>query len=510
MQITLAGYNLDSAVMDEIRELTDLPRSVPDDLPSLAKIIDSLAKEPLTPETISAAYARISRSPSSVSELRRDARSSVSRTRQSNERIVFGLGHASVAEHAVFNLDITGISRLALEALEAHRLASYTEGSQRYIASSGDFEVPDEVREIGLTNRFTESVHKLFAGYRELITLLEKHYADLPEHERNTKSREDSRYVLPLACRSQVGITLNARGAESVIHACNQAPLAEVKLIGKQMADVLRHIGPSLIRYIEPNPKWSASESALAQTACQVASHAVPKFRDESAVELIDYPREGEILAVAGLLFSRGSDSFKNCLEHVRKMSDAERCRIVIDSHNYLSVHDPVRRELELGTFVFSITLSASAFAQLKRHRMATIIAQHYQPELGVTTPPILQEVGGLNIFNECLKTSEELYRALVKSLHSNVKSAAQYALTNAHRRRVVFQANSRELTHLSRLREDAYAQWDIRATAQDMIRLAREACPGLMLLAAGKDAFPDLHARLFPGEYLPTAEGKA
>ena len=53
------------------------------------------------------------------------------------------MGHHSVAEHAVFNFDVIGISRLAMEELEKFRLCSYTEKSQRYITLDKDFVLPD-------------------------------------------------------------------------------------------------------------------------------------------------------------------------------------------------------------------------------------------------------------------------------------------------------------------------------------------------------------------------------
>ncbi len=84
---------------------------------------------------MAAAYARISRNPRPVNELRRIARSEVEKARASNRNIVFEMGHSSIAEHAVFNLDILGVSRLLVEEIEKFRLASYTEKSQRYVCS---------------------------------------------------------------------------------------------------------------------------------------------------------------------------------------------------------------------------------------------------------------------------------------------------------------------------------------------------------------------------------------
>ena len=82
MRIRLAGFNVDA-----------------DELGRAAGHVDPhVTGAPVfTPETISAAYARISRDPRAVDELRAAALQDVAKARASNEQIVFGYGHASVA-----------------------------------------------------------------------------------------------------------------------------------------------------------------------------------------------------------------------------------------------------------------------------------------------------------------------------------------------------------------------------------------------------------------------------
>lgn len=125
MEVLLAGYNVDSAVLEELKKT-------------------SPERNDITPETLSASYARISRDPRSVEELRAAARAEVEKARRSNRNIIFKMGHHSVAEHAVFNFDIIGISRLAVEELEKFRLCSFTEKSQRYIKLENGFLLPEE------------------------------------------------------------------------------------------------------------------------------------------------------------------------------------------------------------------------------------------------------------------------------------------------------------------------------------------------------------------------------
>lgn len=129
MRVILAGFNVETEILDEARKRFG---------------------ESVTPEVISASYARISRDPRSVATLRAEARGAVEKARRSNERIVFGLGHASVAEHAVLNFDVMGVSRLAVEEIEHFRLASYTEKSQRYVRLDRDIVMPSEIMEGGL------------------------------------------------------------------------------------------------------------------------------------------------------------------------------------------------------------------------------------------------------------------------------------------------------------------------------------------------------------------------
>ena len=85
-KVILAGYNVDAEV------LADIVKSAEGD-------------SDLTPETLCAAYARISRDARPVDELRQIVVADVAKTR-CGMKIVFGLGHHSVAEHAVFNFDL--------------------------------------------------------------------------------------------------------------------------------------------------------------------------------------------------------------------------------------------------------------------------------------------------------------------------------------------------------------------------------------------------------------------
>ncbi len=81
------------------------------------------------------------------------------------------MGHHSVAEHAVFNFDIIGVSRLAVEEIEKFRLCSFTEKSQRYIKLGDDFVIPEEVKKAGKEDVFLRTVRAQNGLYHKLVRI---------------------------------------------------------------------------------------------------------------------------------------------------------------------------------------------------------------------------------------------------------------------------------------------------------------------------------------------------
>ncbi len=484
MDIILAGYNID---YDTIQRLAE----------------ERLEPENLTPETISAAYARISRSPKSVSELRAIARSEVEKARQSNRNIVFDMGHSSIAEHAVFNIDVIGVSRLLVEAIEKFRLCSYTEKSQRYVLLSDDFVVPEEVRAAGLSERFIrliESQNRLYHDlYGEMRPLFFSRNADLAEDPRNHTmiegwAKEDARYIVSMATQTQLGMTINARNLELVLRRMAAHPLAEANEYGRRLHDVVKPIAPSLIRYTEKTDydhKITRDLSNLAAAFLPKISETTGRFpSSDPTVRLIVTTPDADDRVAAALLAGATGRPMADCLDLAAALTPAEKRIFFKTAFQHMKSHDAAPRELECADLTFELIVSASCFAQLKRHRMATLLSRNYDPDLGVTIPDAVREAGMDKAFLEIIRQTETLYTALLKS----APIAAEYCLTNAHRKRVLMKMNARELYHIARLRADHHAQWDIRNLAGEMIRQAREVMPLTLMMATGKDGYAPLY----------------
>ncbi len=244
MKVVLAGYNVDREALDEVR------RAVPDRLD-------------LTPETLSAAYARISRDPRPVEELRRAARAEVEKARRSNRTIIFKMGHHSVAEHAVFNFDIGGVSRLAIEEIEKFRLCSFTEKSQRYIKLGNDYVVPEEIVRAGKRPLFVATVRAQNALYHALYAKLRPYvFATNPEAAADPGrhalldgwAKEDARYAVSLATEGQLGLTVNARNLELMIRRFAAKPSAEIQALHRMLAEEARRVAPSIILFTVATP----------------------------------------------------------------------------------------------------------------------------------------------------------------------------------------------------------------------------------------------------------------
>jgi thymidylate synthase ThyX len=128
-----------------------------------------LSPRALSPETIAVAFAKTSRSPESFRDIA--AELSDEKSAQFHEKWVVGYGHASVAEHAVLHIAFENVSRIAIEAIEGNRLASYTEKSTRYQRwGLDDFWIPSELDGHPLRKEYVDTIRLLFKAYADSLT----------------------------------------------------------------------------------------------------------------------------------------------------------------------------------------------------------------------------------------------------------------------------------------------------------------------------------------------------
>ncbi len=485
-----------------------------------------------TPEVLSAAYARISRDPRPVDELRADARTEVEKSRKSTKNIVFTMGHHSVAEHAVLNFDVMGLSRLAVEALEQHRLCSYTEKSQRYITLKGDFVVPEEIKGKPIEKEFRNLVenvqNKFYFAHLEALeqwhtqnpkteTLLQlmrivpenKLFKTREAYEARKKAtikgwaKEDARYALSMATEAQLGFTANARNLEHIIRKFKYHQLAEVRELGAKLYASAREVIPSLIILADEKEFAKTQKAMLKEEFLRLA------WVDQLTANLIilnqaDSPeKERKLLTkanevdkevISALIVSK-SMPLVRAYHIYDNMHPETRIKYVEKCLEHLSEYDTLPREFEMGEFTFDLVMSSSCYAQFKRHRMCTQLPGAYDLQLGVIMPASIKGIGKEKEFLEVMDSSAAMYETLGGGKWS---AAADYSLTNAHRRSVIAKINLRELYHFSRLREDAHAQWEIQELANVMCKEAIIVAPATTILLGGKDEFAQIRENIY------------
>ncbi|ALC17923.1 FAD-dependent thymidylate synthase [Desulfuromonas soudanensis] len=202
------------------------------------------------PEQVAAAAARLCYSASSIDRLLdQDAVQ-----RQALLEKILSLGHHSVLEHASFTFGIEGISRACSHQLVRHRVASFSQQSQRYVSHKEPFEAvvpPTIAGRADLAERYRDLLEEIHGVYRQLID------AGVPA--------EDARFVLPNAAATKLVVTMNARELHHFfnLRCCRRAQW-EIRAMAKEMLRCCRRAAPSLFAVAGPGClKGACPEGAM-------------------------------------------------------------------------------------------------------------------------------------------------------------------------------------------------------------------------------------------------------
>ncbi len=179
--------------------------------------------------------------------------------------LLIEMGHQSPIEHASFTFAAEGISRVLTHQLVRHRIASYSQQSQRYVQlRSFEYVIPphikDDPRAKALFQRAMEADQKC---YDELVDILyAKHYKELKKEKGDdNKARraaekiaiEDARYVFPNACETKIMFTMNARSLYNFfrLRCCNRAQW-EIRNLAEEMLKQVRKAAPVMFKDAGP------------------------------------------------------------------------------------------------------------------------------------------------------------------------------------------------------------------------------------------------------------------
>jgi len=149
------------------------------------------------PEKIAAAAARLCYSDCGIEELLENITADKIKKRIKD---CFMKGHHSIFEHISFTFGIEGISRVATHQLVRHRVASYSQQSQRYVEfkNAADVITPPSIeKDPEAKALFEESAGKSRELYKKLTGM--------------GISAEDARVIFPQGVDTKIMVTMNAR-----------------------------------------------------------------------------------------------------------------------------------------------------------------------------------------------------------------------------------------------------------------------------------------------------------
>ena len=227
------------------------------------------------PEQTVAMAAKLCYSPSGIEDIRDGL---TEEKTASFIDMLAGLGHASPVEHVSFTFGIEGISRACSHQLVRHRIASYSQQSQRYVdGTKFDFVTPPAVASNQKALAVYEKILSLQSeAYREIRDALVAGYIrdftgeslqqtdaeimedfKLRDKKRYSafvkQANEDARFILPNASSTKIVCTFNARSLYNFFaHRCCNRAQWEIREVAEQMLLKCMEVAPHLFHNCGP------------------------------------------------------------------------------------------------------------------------------------------------------------------------------------------------------------------------------------------------------------------
>lgn len=159
-------------------------------------------------------------------------------------KTIMASGHFSTLEHASYTFAIEGVSRALTHQLVRHRLASYSQQSQRYVTYSEEpnFIIPPSIKnDRWALQSFVDVNTALFETYKSLTKL--------------GIAGEDARYLLPNAMETKIVVTMNVRELYDVfftLRCCNRAQW-EIRALANRMLELVEPTAPYIFMDAGPS-----------------------------------------------------------------------------------------------------------------------------------------------------------------------------------------------------------------------------------------------------------------
>ena len=205
-----------------------------------AKLKVILLKHTPNPEETIAMAAKLCYSPSDIESLKEKIES---KDQKDFIEKLMSMGHMTPVEHPSYTFAIEGISRACSHQLVRHRLASYSQQSQRYVKEDKGFDyvIPEAIKNNpNLLSRFETVMKDLQSSYNILLA--------------EGINGEDARFVLPNACETKIMLTMNSRELLYFFnHRCCNRAQWEIRAMATEMLRLAKPTAPTIFKLAGPS-----------------------------------------------------------------------------------------------------------------------------------------------------------------------------------------------------------------------------------------------------------------
>ena len=186
------------------------------------------------PDYVVACAARVCYTGKTVAEIYDKLKANPEETQEFVKKLLDS-HHESPVEHTLFTFSIEGVSRALSHQLVRHRIASYSQKSQRYVNETGfDYVIPPAIsRNPKAAELYEDFMAEIQEKYEVLVAM--------------GIAKEDARYVLPNACHTTIIVSMNARSLYNFFgHRCCMRAQGEIRKMADEMLKLVKEVAPMI------------------------------------------------------------------------------------------------------------------------------------------------------------------------------------------------------------------------------------------------------------------------
>ncbi|OQW30326.1 MAG: hypothetical protein A4E19_10490 [Nitrospira sp. SG-bin1] len=457
-----------------------------------------VAIAPMPPEPSAYALARYSRSPDSIENSIKWVHGHSSE--KFWEQFYFDYGHASIADLGHVTICFENISELAAIRLEDEPLWDGQAKSSRYQNFASDrWFVPGQIRGSETEAVYEGIIRSLSEVYRLLHDPLKTFLAEREprpdsmkpaDYERTIAARafDITRYLLPLAAKTNVGQVVSIRTLEKQITRLLSSQLPELRGIGEDLKEACQSppvnlwgelcgqtlggtdpLAPTLARHAKANVYQESVYSDLARHAKDVLrGTGLDQPETWGAVDAVEFIGGHHPLdeLVTTLLYRVSQAPYRKILEVVTGWPEKDKHATIEVATRQRGPYDELIKEFRSGySFMFDVLMDIGAWRDMHRHRRCQQVQQNFTTVHGYDVPPPLIDAG----LDQEYRQAMDAVRQDIELLKKKDQEASLYAIPFGFKVRCLFKMDYAEAEYIAKLRSGVKGHWSYRTVAWQM-----------------------------------------